>query len=220
MANNNIQLPEDWLEHLSPEFEKPYMVKLKAKLLEDKKNGKKIYPPGSLIFNAFHLTHLKDLRVVLLGQDPYHGPGQAHGLCFSVPLGVIPPPSLKNIFKELKEDLDIIKNPNDGNLENWAKQGVFLLNTSLTVCAGQAMSHKDIGWEQFTDKVISVISEQKEKVIFVLWGSHAQSKIPLINTKHIIIKSPHPSPLSAHRGFFGSKPFSQINQNLDQEIIW
>ena len=220
MANSKIQLPSDWLKHLASEFEKPYMIKLKAKILEEKKLGKKIFPPGPLIFNAFHLTHLKDLRVVILGQDPYHGHGQAHGLCFSVPTGVNPPPSLKNIFKELKEDLDIVKNPNNGNLESWAKQGVFLLNTSLTVCAGKAMSHKDIGWEQFTDKVISVISEEKEKIVFVLWGSHAQSKIPLINAKHIIIKSPHPSPLSAHRGFFGSRPFSRINQNLEKNIVW
>ena len=220
MANSKIKLPSDWLKHLASEFEKPYMIKLKAKILEEKKLGKKIFPPGPLIFNAFHLTHLKDLRVVILGQDPYHGHGQAHGLCFSVPTGVNPPPSLKNIFKELKEDLDIVKNPNNGNLESWAKQGVFLLNTSLTVCAGKAMSHKDIGWEQFTDKVISVISEEKEKIVFVLWGSHAQSKIPLINAKHIIIKSPHPSPLSAHRGFFGSRPFSRINQNLEKNIVW
>ena len=220
MSNSKIKLPSDWLKHLASEFEKPYMIKLKAKILEEKKLGKKIFPPGPLIFNAFHLTHLKDLRVVILGQDPYHGHGQAHGLCFSVPTGVNPPPSLKNIFKELKEDLDIVKNPNNGNLESWAKQGVFLLNTSLTVCAGKAMSHKDIGWEQFTDKVISVISEEKEKIIFVLWGSHAQSKIPLINAKHIIIKSPHPSPLSAHRGFFGSRPFSRINQNLEKNIVW
>ena len=220
MENSKIQLPGDWLKHLASEFEKPYMIKLKAKILEEKKLGKKIFPPGPLIFNAFHLTHLKDLRVVILGQDPYHGYGQAHGLCFSVPTGVNPPPSLKNIFKELKEDLNIVKNPNNGNLESWAKQGVFLLNTSLTVCAGKAMSHKDIGWEQFTDKVISVISEEKEKIVFVLWGSHAQSKIPLINAKHIIIKSPHPSPLSAHRGFFGSRPFSRINQNLEKNIVW
>ena len=220
MVSSKIQLPNDWLKHLAPEFEKPHMIKLKAKLLEDKKIGKKIYPPGSLIFNAFNLTHLKDLRVVILGQDPYHGPGQAHGLCFSVPKGVTAPPSLKNIFKELKEDLNITKNTSDGDLQSWAKQGVFLLNTSLTVCEGQAMSHKDIGWEQFTDKVISIISQEKEKVIFVLWGTHAQSKIPLIDSRHIIIKSPHPSPLSAHRGFFGSKPFSKINFHLDTKIIW
>ena len=220
MVSSKIQLPNDWLKHLAPEFEKPHMIKLKAKLLEDKKIGKKIYPPGSLIFNAFNLTHLKDLRVVILGQDPYHGPGQAHGLCFSVPKGVTAPPSLKNIFKELKEDLNITKNTSDGDLQSWAKQGVFLLNTSLTVCEGQAMSHKDIGWEQFTDKVISIISQEKEKVIFVLWGTHAQSKIPLIDSRHIIIKSPHPSPLSAHRGFFGSKPFSKINFHLDTKINW
>ena len=220
MKRDRIQLPDDWLEHLAPEFEKPYMVKLKAKLLEDKKNGKTIYPPGSLIFNAFFLTNFKDLKVVILGQDPYHGPGQAHGLCFSVPVGTKQPPSLKNIFKELKNDLGVSKKTSEGNLENWAKQGVFLLNTTLTVCHGQAMSHKDIGWERFTNEVISLISREKEKVIFVLWGSHAQSKIPLIDKRHTIIKSPHPSPLSAHRGFFGSKPFSQVNQNLDKEIIW
>ena len=220
MKRDKIQLPDDWLEHLAPEFGKPYMLKLKAKLLEDKKTGKTIYPPGSLIFNAFFLTNLKDLKVVILGQDPYHGHGQAHGLCFSVPTGIKQPPSLKNIFKELKDDLGISKDINNGNLESWAKQGIFLLNTSLTVCHGQAMSHKDIGWEQFTNEVISVISREKEKVVFLLWGSHAQSKIPLIDERHIILKSPHPSPLSAHRGFFGSKPFSQVNQHLENKIIW
>ena len=157
---------------------------------------------------------------MILGQDPYHGPGQAHGLSFSVPENIKPPPSLLNIYKELQDDLKKEVNYNNGNLDKWAKQGVFLLNTTLTVEKSKPLSHQKFGWDIFTDKVISVISQQKEKVIFVLWGSHAQSKIPLINTKHIIIKSPHPSPLSAHRGFFGSKPFSQINQNLEQAIIW
>ena len=168
-------------------------------MIADKKAGKKIYPPGPLIFNAFHLTHLENLRVVILGQDPYHGFGQAHGLCFSVQKGIKLPPSLQNIYKELKDDLGVEKDFDDGNLEDWARQGVFLLNTTLTVCEGQAMSHKDIGWEKYTDQVIQVISDIKEKVVFVLWGSHAQSKLPLIDKRHIIIKSPHPSPLSAHR---------------------
>ena len=218
--STKVLLPDDWLEHLGSEFEKPYMKDLKARLLADKKAGKKIYPPGPLIFNAFNKTCLKDLKVVILGQDPYHGPNQAHGLCFSVPTGVKLPPSLQNIYKELKADLGIAKETNNGNLEAWAAQGIFLLNTTLTVCEGQAMSHKDIGWENFTDQVISVISSIKEKVIFVLWGSHAQSKIPLIYNKHFIIKSPHPSPLSAHRGFFGSKPFSKINSLLNTELDW
>ena len=218
--STKVLLPDDWLEHLGSEFEKSYMKDLKARLLADKKAGKKVFPPGQLIFNAFHLTHLENLRVVILGQDPYHGFGQAHGLCFSVQKGIKLPPSLQNIYKELKDDLGIEKNSDDGNLENWAKQGVFLLNTTLTVCEGQAMSHKDIGWERYTDQVIRVISEVKEKVIFVLWGSHAQSKLSLIDERHVIIKSPHPSPLSAHRGFFGSKPFSKINCNLENEINW
>ena len=197
--STKVLLPDDWLEHLGSEFEKPYMKDLKARLIADKKAGKKIYPPGPLIFNAFHLTHLENLRVVILGQDPYHGFGQAHGLCFSVQKGIKLPPSLQNIYKELKDDLGVEKDFDDGNLEDWARQGVFLLNTTLTVCEGQAMSHKDIGWEKYTDQVIQVISDVKEKVVFVLWGSHAQSKLPLIDKRHIIIKSPHPSPLSAHR---------------------
>ena len=218
--SKKVLLPDDWLKHLGGEFEKPYMKDLKARLLADKQAGKKIYPPGPLIFNAFHLTHLGNLRVVILGQDPYHGFGQAHGLCFSVQTGIKLPPSLQNIYKELKDDLGIEKNFDDGNLEDWAKQGVFLLNTTLTVCEGQAMSHKDIGWEKYTDQVIQVISDVKEKVVFVLWGSHAQSKLSLIDKRHIILKSPHPSPLSAHRGFFGSKPFSKINSHLDDRINW
>ena len=218
--STKVLLPDDWLKHLGSEFEKPYMKDLKARLLADKKAGKKVFPPGQLIFNAFHLTHLENLRVVILGQDPYHGFGQAHGLCLSVQKGIKLPPSLQNIYKELKDDLGIEKNSDDRNLENWAKQGVFLLNTTLTVCEGQAMSHKDIGWERYTAQVIRLISEVREKVIFVLWGSHAQSKLSLIDERHVIIKSPHPSPLSAHRGFFGSKPFSKINSNLENKINW
>ncbi len=215
-----IQLPPCWLALLKDEFEKPYMLSLKSKLLEDKQAGKIIYPPGTQIFNAFHLTPFETLKVVILGQDPDHGPGQAHGLCFSVPDGIPLPPSLQNIFKELKDDLGIQKSNEDGNLEGWAKQGVFLLNTTLTVCKGQAMSHKDIGWEQFTDQVIRVINDNKDQVIFILWGSHAQSKAPLISDSHRIIRSPHPSPLSAHRGFFGSKPFSKTNNYLSEKIDW
>ena len=222
--STKVLLPDDWLKHLGSEFEKPYMKDLKARLLADKQSGKKIYPPGPLIFNAFHLTHLGNLRVVILGQDPYHGFGQAHGLCFSVQKGIKLPPSLQNIYKELKDDLGVEKDFDDGNLEDWARQGVFLLNTTLTVCEGQAMSHKDIGWEKYTDQVIQVISDVKEKVVFVLWGSHAQSKLPLIDKRHIIIKSPHPSPLSAHRGFFGCRHFSLTNHYLRQkgkmEVDW
>ncbi len=183
-------------------------------LKTEKSQGKTIYPPGSFIFNAFNTTPLDKVKVVIIGQDPYHGPGQAHGLCFSVQNGVPPPPSLINIFKELKEDIGMAI-PNHGNLTKWAEQGVFLLNASLTVRAGEPMSHSKIGWAQFTDAVIKTISAQKEHVVFLLWGKFAQDKKILIDeTKHLILKSAHPSPLSAHNGFFGCKHFSKANEYL------
>ncbi len=220
MENKTIQLPESWLKHLKDEFNKPYMVNLKEKLQNLKKNKIIFYPPGSLIFNSFNLTPLEKIKVVILGQDPYHGPGQAHGLCFSVPEGVRPPPSLLNIYKELESDLDKKVNFQNGNLEAWANQGVFLLNTTLTVEKSKPLSHQDLGWSEFTDTVISLINKELENIVFILWGSHAQSKKNLIDlNKHHVLTSPHPSPLSAHRGFFGSKPFSKTNDFLESKQI-
>jgi uracil-DNA glycosylase len=220
MENKTIQLPESWLKHLKDEFNKPYMVNLKEKLQKLKKNKIIFYPPGSLIFNSFNLTPLEKIKVVILGQDPYHGPGQAHGLCFSVPEGVRPPPSLLNIYKELESDLDKKVNIQNGNLEAWANQGVFLLNTTLTVEKSKPLSHQDLGWSEFTDTVISLINKELENIVFILWGSHAQSKKNLIDlNKHHVLTSPHPSPLSAHRGFFGSKPFSKTNDFLESKQI-
>ena len=220
MENKTIQLPESWLKHLKEEFNKPYMVKLKEKLQNLKKNKIIFYPPGSLIFNSFNLTPLEKIKVVILGQDPYHGPGQAHGLCFSVPEGVRPPPSLLNIYKELESDLGKKVNFQNGNLEAWANQGVFLLNTTLTVEKSKPLSHQDLGWSKFTDKVIALINKELKNIVFILWGSHAQTKKNLIDlNKHHILTSPHPSPLSAHRGFFGSKPFSKTNDFLESKQI-
>jgi len=220
MENKTIQLPESWLKHLKDEFNKPYMVNLKEKLQKLKKNKIIFYPPGSLIFNSFNLTPLEKIKVVILGQDPYHGPGQAHGLCFSVPEGVRPPPSLLNIYKELESDLDKKVNIQNGNLEAWANQGVFLLNTTLTVEKSKPLSHEDLGWSEFTDTVISLINKELKNIVFILWGSHAQTKKNLIDiNKHHILTSPHPSPLSAHRGFFGSKPFSKTNDFLESKQI-
>ena len=220
MENKTIQLPESWLKHLKDEFNKSYMVNLKEKLQNLKKNKIIFYPPGSLIFNSFNLTPLEKIKVVILGQDPYHGPGQAHGLCFSVPEGVRPPPSLLNIYKELESDLDKKVNIQNGNLEAWANQGVFLLNTTLTVEKSKPLSHQDLGWSKFTDKVIALINKELKNIVFILWGSHAQTKKNLIDlNKHHILTSPHPSPLSAHRGFFGSKPFSKTNDFLESKQI-
>ena len=197
MEKPTIQLPETWLNHLKDEFDQDYMVNLKKKLLELKQNKIIYYPPGKQIFNAFNLTPLNNVKVVILGQDPYHGPGQAHGLSFSVPDTVKPPPSLINIYKELQDDLKKEVNFNNGNLENWAKQGVFLLNTTLTVERSKPLSHQKIGWEIFTNKVISVISNELENIVFILWGSFAQSKKEYIDSsKHLILIAPHPSPLS------------------------
>ena len=219
----NPKLPNDWLELLYDEFQKPYFITLKSFLLDEKKHFR-IYPRGSDIFNAFNKTRFDNLKVVILGQDPYHGPSQAHGLSFSVQEGIAFPPSLQNIFKELSDDLGC-KYPLNGNLSHWAEQGVFLLNTVLTVRENQAHSHRDQGWEQFSDAVITLISQKKEHVVFILWGKPAQFKMALIDQrKHLILKSAHPSPLSAYRGFFGSKPFSQTNGYLRrcgmEPVLW
>ena len=207
-----------WLKVLGEEFDKPYMVTLKKFLQEEKDAGNKVYPKGANIFNAFNTTPFDKVEVVLLGQDPYHGENQAHGLSFSVQKGVIVPPSLRNIYKELITDIPGFVTPNHGDLTAWAQQGVLLLNASLTVRAAMPGSHQKKGWETFTDTVIKTISEKKEGIVFILWGAFAQAKAELIDTsKHHIIKSPHPSPFSADRGFFGSKPFSKTNAILLKE---
>ena len=204
-----------WKEELSAEFNSPYFRALKAFIVEEKKKNT-VFPPGKLIFNAFNLTPFSDVKVVLLGQDPYHNVGQAHGLCFSVPDGIAFPKSLINIFQELKIDLNVPL-PSSGNLEKWAKQGVLLLNATLTVRAHEAGSHQKQGWEQFTDAVIRCISQKREGVVFLLWGNYAQAKTELIDaSKHFILKTVHPSPLSASRGFFGCKHFSKTNEFLIQ----
>jgi uracil-DNA glycosylase len=208
-----VILKNDWQYLLENEFKKEYYLKLENFLIKEYET-KTVYPDKQDIFNALHYTAYHDVAVVILGQDPYHGPNQAHGLSFSVKPGIQPPPSLVNIYKELKDDVncDI---PNNGYLKKWSDQGVLLLNNVLTVIEGQANSHKNIGWQYFTDKVISLLDQRKEPIVFILWGKNAQSKASLItNTHHYIIKSVHPSPLSAHRGFFKSKPFSKTNTIL------
>lgn len=209
----DVKIEHSWKEILSSEFEKPYFIKL-VDFVKSEYASKTIYPKGNHIFNAFEKTPFNEVKVVILGQDPYHEPGQAHGLCFSVNDGVPLPPSLQNIYKELVDDLNIAP-AKTGNLEHWAKQGVLLLNATLTVEAHRAGSHQNKGWEEFTDAVIHKIAEEKEHVVFILWGSYAQKKGAFIDpSKHLILKSPHPSPLSSYRGFFGSKPFSQTNNYL------
>jgi uracil-DNA glycosylase len=221
-----IELEASWLEVLGDEFEKDYMLKLKQFLKEEKEAGQIIYPKGSDIFNAFNTTPFDKVKVVILGQDPYHGPNQAHGLSFSVQKGVSTPPSLQNIYKELATDVPGFQIPKTGNLTEWAEQGVLLLNATLTVRAATAGSHQKKGWERFTDTVIKTISDKKSGVVFILWGNYAQSKAELIDgTKHLIIKSTHPSPLAVSRGgFFGSKPFSRTNDYLikqgEKPIDW
>ena len=203
----------------SIQFSQPYFQQIPLHIKTEKSQGKTIYPPGSLLFNAFNTTPFDKVKVVILGQDPYHGAGQAHGLCFSVQNGVAPPPSLLNIFKELQDDIGIAI-PDHGNLTHWAQQGVFLLNASLSVRAGEPMSHSKIGWATFTDTVIKKISEQKKNVVFLLWGKFAQEKRVLIDeTKHCIFRSVHPSPLSAYGGFFGCKHFSKTNEYLASKGI-
>jgi uracil-DNA glycosylase len=215
-AADKVKLEAGWKAALHEEFDKPYMRQLGDFLRAEKAAGKVIFPPGPLIFNALNSTPLQQVRVVIIGQDPYHGPDQAHGLCFSVQPGVKTPPSLVNIYKELKRDLNI-DIPNHGNLQYWAEQGVLLLNTSLTVEQGLAGSHAKAGWQTFTDKVIEVVSQQQPRLVFLLWGAHAQSKEQLIDSsKHLILKSVHPSPLSAHRGFIGNGHFSRCNKFLVQ----
>lgn len=210
----DVKIETSWKEILKDEFNKPYFQQIVLHLKTEKSQGKIIYPPGGLIFNAFDKTPIDQVKVVILGQDPYHGPGQAHGLCFSVPDGVAQPPSLVNIFKELNSDTGV-PIPGTGNLTPWAEQGVFLLNASLTVRASEPMSHAKIGWAEFTDTVIRKISELKEHVVFLLWGKFAQEKRVLINeSKHLILRAAHPSPLSANAGFFGCKHFSRANDYL------
>ena len=208
------KINNSWAIHLKEEFKKPYMRELMEFLKEEKDSGKNIYPDQDQIFDAFQMTPFEHVKVIILGQDPYHGADQAHGLSFSVKKGVKPPPSLVNIFKELKDDLGIDQPPH-GCLEGWAKQGVLLLNAVLTVEDNKAGSHHKKGWEIFTDKVIEVLNSEKENLVFILWGNSAQKKASKVDPhKHLILKSVHPSPLSCHRGFLGSKPFSLANKYL------
>lgn len=217
MSDINPEIQEEWLEVLKDEFQKDYFKNIKHFLMEEKKNGQTIYPPGPLMFNAFNRTPFSKVKVVILGQDPYHGPGQAHGLCFSVQDGITPPPSLKNIYKELQADLGL-PIPNSGNLEKWADRGVLLLNAFLSVRKKTPASHSKIGWEQFTNAVIKKLSDEREGIIFLLWGRFAQNKAELIDgSKHHILKAAHPSPFSAHNGFFGCKHFSKSNELLKQQ---
>ncbi len=218
-----VKIEESWKRRLQGEFDKPYFAQL-VSFVRQEYSQYKCYPPASLIFNAFNLCPFDQLKVVLLGQDPYHEPGQAHGLCFSVNDGVPFPPSLLNIFKEIQDDRGTPV-PSSGNLTRWAQQGVLLLNATLTVREHQAGSHQRRGWEEFTDAVISIVNREKEHVVFILWGSYAQSKTPLIDqSRHLVLRSAHPSPLSAYRGFFGNHHFSLANQYIvqhgGQEIIW
>lgn len=212
-----IQLHPEWLQELEAEFDQPYMIALKRFLLERKAAGAEIYPPGSLIFNALNSTPPSHVRVVILGQDPYHGPGQAHGLCFSVRPGVRVPPSLLNIFKELHQDIGFDV-PSHGCLQSWADHGVLLLNAVLTVEQGRAGAHQGKGWERFTDRVVDVVNNGDRPVVFMLWGSQAQRKGAGIDrNRHLVLTAPHPSPLSAHRGFFGCRHFSRANDWLEEQ---
>jgi len=212
-----IQLHESWLSRLDDQFDQPYMTKLRKFLITRKQHHSVIYPPGAQIFNALNSTHFDDVRVVILGQDPYHGPGQAHGLCFSVLPGTRIPPSLANIYREIESDIGIAK-PAHGYLQSWADQGVLLLNAVLTVERGQAGSHQGKGWEQFTDTIVQLLNNQRQGLVFMLWGSYAMKKGAVINQrKHLILKAPHPSPLSAHRGFLGCRHFSSANQYLQEQ---
>ncbi|MCF8459183.1 MAG: uracil-DNA glycosylase [Flavobacteriales bacterium] len=213
------KIEASWQKLLSTEFEADYFSTLRNFLVEEKKT-ETVYPPGSLIFNAFDHTPVENVKAVILGQDPYHGPNQAHGLCFSVNDGIVPPPSLKNIFKELKTDIGMDA-PASGNLTKWADQGVLLMNATLTVRAHNAGSHQGKGWEQFTDAAIQKLSNERKNLVFLLWGKFAQNKSSLINTEngHLILKAPHPSPFSAHTGFLGCKHFSKTNNFLKERGI-
>ncbi|MCF6367672.1 uracil-DNA glycosylase [Rhizobium halophilum] len=211
---DEVKLEESWKQALAPEFSNPYMSELRGFLLSEKQAGKRIFPKGAEYFRALDLTPLDQVKVVILGQDPYHGHGQAHGLCFSVQPDVRIPPSLVNIYKELQSDLGIPP-AKHGFLEQWARQGVLLLNSVLTVEEGRAASHQRKGWERFTDAVIRVVNERCDGVVFMLWGSYAQKKAAFVDSRrHLVLRSPHPSPLSAHNGFFGSRHFSQANDFL------
>jgi len=221
---SQVKIEPSWAEQLAVYFDTEKFKSL-SDFIRSEYLSKTVYPKPENIFKAFWLTPFPEVKVVILGQDPYHGAGQAHGLCFSVADGIKPPPSLVNIYKELEADLGIKKDFSSGNLEGWARQGVFLLNAILTVVASTPASHQKLGWEEFTDHVIKTISARKENVVFVLWGNYARAKKVLIDqTKHLVIEAPHPSPFSAYSGFFGSKPFSQINRYLKQqgkaEINW
>jgi uracil-DNA glycosylase len=214
----DVQIEASWKEVLKSEFTKPYFLEVVTHLKTERLAGKTIYPPGSLIFNAFNQTPFSKVSVVILGQDPYHNPGQAHGMSFSVPAGIKPPPSLVNIYKEIKTDIGIPMPANYGNLTRWAEQGVLLLNAILTVRANEPASHQKIGWMNFTDAVITKISDEKKGVIFLLWGRFAQEKQLLIDeTKHFVLKAAHPSPFSADKGFFGCKHFSKTNELLTNQ---
>ncbi|KIQ02926.1 uracil-DNA glycosylase [Agrobacterium tumefaciens] len=224
MVDAGVKLDDSWKEALSAEFTSPYMQKLKDFLLAEKNAGKQIFPKGAEYFRALDLTPLPEVKVVILGQDPYHGAGQAHGLCFSVQPGVRTPPSLVNIYKELQSDLGIAP-VQHGFLESWARQGVLLLNSVLTVEEARAASHQGQGWEKFTDAIIRRVNDECEGVVFLLWGAYAQKKAAFVDqTKHLVLKSPHPSPLSAHNGFFGNHHFSKANEFLSsrgrQPIDW
>ena len=219
----NVQIEESWKQQLTPEFEKDYFVRL-TDFVRAEYGATTVYPPGKLIFNAFNLCPFHQTKVVIIGQDPYHGPGQAHGLCFSVNDGVPFPPSLQNIFKEIKSDLGI-EIPTSGNLTRWAEQGVLMLNATLTVRAHQAGSHQRKGWEEFTDAAIRELATRRENIVFILWGSYAQKKGAFIDrSRHLVLTSPHPSPLSAYQGFFGNHHFSTANRYLAEhgksEIKW
>ncbi len=214
VQSSSVQLESGWKDILADEFGSTYMGHLKSFLVDEKKKGKLVYPPGPLIFNAFNCTPWSQARVVILGQDPYHGPGQAHGLSFSVPEGIPHPPSLRNIFKEIQSDLGL-SIPTSGDLTHWANQGVLLLNATLTVEDGKAGSHQNRGWETFTDGVIKKLSTEKSGLVFLLWGRFARNKVQLIDTsRHHVLEAAHPSPLSAHAGFFGCRHFSKSNEIL------
>ncbi len=223
-ASRQVRLEASWLRELEEEFSQPYMRDLSAFLRRQKSSGKAVYPPGPDIFKALESTPLPRVRVVILGQDPYHGPGQAHGLCFSVPAGVPAPPSLLNIYRELESDLGCAA-PRHGCLEHWAGQGVLLLNSVLTVEAHRAASHRGKGWERFTDRIVEALNEKREGLVFLLWGAYAQRKGEIIDRrKHLVLAAPHPSPLSAERGFFGCRHFSKTNDHLqsrgERPIDW
>lgn len=223
-VTREIRLEQSWKSRLADEFAEPYMGALRAFLLERKRAGAIIYPPGNLIFNALDSTPFNRVKVVILGQDPYHGPGQAHGLCFSVRQGVELPPSLRNIYREMADDLGC-ELPADGDLQRWAEQGVLLLNAVLTVERGRAGAHQGKGWERFTDRVVSELNEHRTGLVFMLWGGYAMKKGAVIDrSNHLVLTAPHPSPLSAHRGFFGCRHFSKANawlqQHGEQPIDW